>query len=362
MRNLLPACVFLIPGLALADAPKVVTSIKPVHDLVATLMKGAGEPELLLRDNGSPHHASLRPSQMRALADADVIIWVGQNMEPWMEKGLEVANPEAERMVLADLEGVRLLRIRQPATLAPDEDQVIAAEEASGGYEGEEDSDFFIEEDDSLESAAEEEAIAEEEALEQEALASVIEDEDHEEEENDHEEEGHEHESGLDPHVWLDPDNSALFLDRIARLLADLDPDNSETYLANAETAKFNLAEAVLNGEDKLTVLTDARFVFNHDTFHYFETAFGIKGLGSLSTATALKIGAKSVSKIEGQAEIAPVLCVVIDDSESARAVTALFPMAKTITLSPLGFGLDENDSYPASLFISLFEGFADCS
>ena len=65
-----------------ADAlPKVVASIAPVHSLVASIMKDVGTPALLVSANASPHAYSLRPSEARLLADADVIFRVGPDMK-----------------------------------------------------------------------------------------------------------------------------------------------------------------------------------------------------------------------------------------------------------------------------------------
>ena len=50
---------------------KVVTSILPLHSLVAGVMEATGEPTLLVGGAASPHAYSLKPSEARALADAD---------------------------------------------------------------------------------------------------------------------------------------------------------------------------------------------------------------------------------------------------------------------------------------------------
>jgi zinc transport system substrate-binding protein len=36
-------------------APQVVVSIKPIHSLVAAVMEGVGQPQLLIKGAGSPH-------------------------------------------------------------------------------------------------------------------------------------------------------------------------------------------------------------------------------------------------------------------------------------------------------------------
>ncbi len=70
-------------------APRVAVSIKPLHSLVSNVMQGVGEPELLLQGNDNPHHFSLKPSQRRSLARAELVVWVGKHMETGLTKAVE---------------------------------------------------------------------------------------------------------------------------------------------------------------------------------------------------------------------------------------------------------------------------------
>jgi zinc transport system substrate-binding protein len=79
--------LFLTATLAFAT-PRVVVSIKPVHALVAAVMQGVAEPLLLLDANTSPHTASLKPSQARAINDADLVFWIGPELESFLAKPL----------------------------------------------------------------------------------------------------------------------------------------------------------------------------------------------------------------------------------------------------------------------------------
>src|SRR5690554_1835956 len=72
-------------GAASADAPGVVASIKPVHSLVSAVMEGTGRPELIVEGAGSPHLYHLRPSQARKLQEADLIFWIGPELERFLE-------------------------------------------------------------------------------------------------------------------------------------------------------------------------------------------------------------------------------------------------------------------------------------
>ena len=80
---------------ALAEVPAVVTDIAPVQSLTAAVMGDLGTPTLLLDRGASPHGFQLRPSQMRAIADADLVVWIGPELTPWLEKSLQTRAPEA---------------------------------------------------------------------------------------------------------------------------------------------------------------------------------------------------------------------------------------------------------------------------
>lgn len=66
-------------------APDVVVSIKPVHSLVAAIMRGVGEPQLIVDGAASPHTYNLRPSNARKLEKADVVFWVGPGLEAFLK-------------------------------------------------------------------------------------------------------------------------------------------------------------------------------------------------------------------------------------------------------------------------------------
>jgi len=73
---------------AVAEVPKVVVDIAPVHSLVAMVMGDVGAPDVLLPRGADAHDFQLRPSQAAGLDAADVVIWMGPGMSPWLERSL----------------------------------------------------------------------------------------------------------------------------------------------------------------------------------------------------------------------------------------------------------------------------------
>lgn len=95
-------------GGAAAEAPVVVADIPPVHSLVARVMAGVGEPVLLLDGTASPHGGSLRPSQARALAGADLVVWTGAALTPWLDAAIPAGG-----LALLEAEGTHRLDLRE---------------------------------------------------------------------------------------------------------------------------------------------------------------------------------------------------------------------------------------------------------
>ena len=116
-RKLLPLSVAatLLGGNALADVPSVATDIAPVHSLVARVMEGIGEPELIVQPGASPHEYSLRPSEAAALQKADMVFWIGEDLTPWMEDAVETLTVNAVVTALLDADGTTLFEFREGA-------------------------------------------------------------------------------------------------------------------------------------------------------------------------------------------------------------------------------------------------------
>jgi zinc transport system substrate-binding protein len=96
-----------------AAAPSVVATIKPVHALVAGVMAGIAEPDLLIAGARSPHDAALKPSQARALDGADLVFWIGPGLETFLERPIRTLAGTAQVVSLAEAPGVGLLPARE---------------------------------------------------------------------------------------------------------------------------------------------------------------------------------------------------------------------------------------------------------
>jgi zinc transport system substrate-binding protein len=93
--------------------PQVVVTIKPIHALVSGVMEEIGKPLMLLQGFDSPHSYSLRPSQVRQLHAANLVIWVSPSVETFLEKILSTLNGKTQILRLVDMPDLTLLKVRE---------------------------------------------------------------------------------------------------------------------------------------------------------------------------------------------------------------------------------------------------------
>ena len=92
---------------------KVVTSIKPIHSLVSYVMDGVGTPDLIVDGFNSPHNFQLKPSHAKMLENADIIFWIGEGLENFLEKPLDSISKNAKKVELMEIKGINKLEFRE---------------------------------------------------------------------------------------------------------------------------------------------------------------------------------------------------------------------------------------------------------
>ena len=114
-RAALLISLLFLPGMVIADGFRVVVSIKPIHSIVAGLMEGLEGPELLIGDGSSPYDFELTDPQRRRLEEADLVIWVGPELETSIEGVIGALGPEVRRVELLSSPTMKILPSRSDA-------------------------------------------------------------------------------------------------------------------------------------------------------------------------------------------------------------------------------------------------------
>ena len=311
---------------------KVVASIKPIHSLVSYLMDGIGKPDLIVDGYASPHGFAMKPSHAKMLQNADLIFWVGEDLENFLEKPLSSIAKKAEKIELIEIKGLQVLKFR--------ERNIFDEHDHEHGHD-----DHGKKEDDHDDHGH---------------------DDDHGKKEDDHDDHGHDDHEGhahgeFDPHIWLDPINAKAMLNEMAEHLIENDPKNEAKY-------KSNLAKA-LQEIDKLTidVMTDlsnsvSSIVF-HDAYQYFEERFNVKVLGAFTVNTDVMPGAEQLAEIREIIEHDKVACVFSEPQFNPDIISAVAKdmKIKTGVLDPLGATLDPGKDLYFNLIRNMSASFKGC-
>jgi zinc transport system substrate-binding protein len=234
-----------------AEPPRVVVSIKPIHSLVAAVMQGAGEPMLLIGSGASPHTYGLKPSDARALQEADLIFWVGEGMEAFLSKPLASLSTRARVVELAAARGVMLLGRRQ-----------------SDGWEPHTHRD-----------------------CDHQPTVSMSAND------NEHEEHSHEH-GGSDMHIWLDADNARAIVRAAVAALDEVDPGRAALYRSNGEHAEARIDTLDQALRSELTPLSGRPYVVFHDAYWYLEHRYGLTPMGSITVGPELQPSAQRIATL----------------------------------------------------------------
>lgn len=326
-------------AVSMANAePSVVTSIKPVHSLVAAVMKGVGEPKLLVDGASSPHGYQMKPSQAGELQNADVVFWVGPELESFLVKPVETIAGSAQSVALIDAAGVTKLEPREGGTFEHHDHHHEG--EVHDAHEGEE-------------HAHSEQADDAHEHEHEEA---------HKHEHEEAHEDGHEHEE-IDPHVWLDPDNAKAFVEKIVTVLSAADPANSATYAANGQEEDEKLDALIEEVNQTLDPVRDRSFIVFHDAYHYFENRFGMEAAGSITINPELRPGAERIGEIQTKLKSLKAACVFAEPQFEPKIVSVAIEGsdAHAGTLDPIGADLTPGpDLYP-TLIKNLAKSMSDC-
>ena len=298
------------PSAAVAEVPRVVTDIAPVHSLVAQVMAGVGVPDLLIDQATSPHHFALRPSQARALQEADLVIWIGAGLSPALSGAIADLAGAGKEMALLSVPQTDLLPIREDVR-----------------FEAHRHDDH---------------------------------------DDHGHDDQGHEdhvHDSAIDPHAWLDPDNAALWLTAIAKELAAADPAHAQTYLRNAENAARQVEDLADQIEADFAATPPPAFIVFHDAYQYFEDAFDISAQGAISLSDASAPSAARLSEIRTIVAEQGVECLFAEpqfDPDILSAVADAAPVSIAV-IDPYGGHIPTGvDFYPA-LLQDLATGISGC-
>ena len=296
---------------------KVVVSIKPVHSLVSYVMDGVGKPSLLVDGSASPHTFQLKPSHATMLQEADVVFWIGEDLESFLEDPLDSIANDARKVTLMESDQIDLLKFREKNVFEDHHDDHDEHEDHADGHD------------------------------------------DHDEHEG-HDDHGHHH-GEHDIHFWLDPEIAKTIVSIASEELSEIDPANKSIYSSNAANAINDLDQLIDNTRSKIN--SDATYIVFHDAYQYFEQRFGIEVIGALTVNPEVLPGAKQLAEIREVIEHESVNCLFSEPqfNPSIAETIASDTGIKSAVLDPLGAELEPGKDLYFDLIGDMASSFENC-
>jgi zinc transport system substrate-binding protein len=289
--GLLALCFTATMAYAQDAALKVTVTTKPVHALVLQVMEGVATPALIVDGASSPHTYALKPSDAKALNDADVVFRISEAVEPFTAKAIRGLPKSVQVVTLEQAPGVKRLPRRTGGAF-----------ETKGG---------------------------------------------------DHK--GHNHgpskAGAMDGHVWLDPDNGKAMVAHIARVLSSKRPTSAPAFQANAAKAVARLDALSREMEAVLKPVTAKPFVIFHDALQYFESRFGLTAAGSVTADPEVPPSGKRLVELRKKVSTLGATCVFSEPTFETRVGQSIVEgtSARLGTLDPEGILVPKGpDAYDA--------------
>lgn len=311
LAALIASTSLLIGTSAFAQAPDVVVSIKPIHSLVTAVMEGVAEPKLIVDGVASPHSFNLRPSNAKDLQSADIVFWLGNGFETFLEKPLQTLSSDAVAIKLADTPNISTLEMREGGTFeAHDHDH-----------------------------------------------------DSHDKQEDAHNHDHDHHHGEADLHIWLDPKNAVAMTKHIAAILSAHDDANAAAYTnnANAYIAEIEKLDASVKAE--LADVREKPFIVFHDAYQYFENAYDLKAAGSITVNPDTPPGAERIEELRQKVKSANVGCIFAEPQFEPKVIQIIAEgtAVKTETLDPEATGLSPSKALYLDLIKNLSTSFKTC-
>ena len=306
----------LISGISITAHAEinVVSSVKPLHSLVSGVMEGVARPDLIVKGSASPHTYSLRPSQARQLEDADLVFWMGHELESFLEQPLEAIATKGHIVELIDSSKLKKIKMREGGMFD------AHAHDDHDEHEGHDDHD----------------------------------------EHEGHDDHGH---GEFDVHVWLDPENAKVLVDEIKLALIELDPVNSSKYESNSNKMNMKLDQLIDEVSKKLESEQGKGYVVFHDAYQYFEQRFGMSAVGSITVSPEVVPGANRIRELKNKINELNAHCVFSEPQFEPKLVSTVIEgtQANTGVLDPLGASIKDGPELYFTLIRNMADSLHEC-
>ncbi|UYA60126.1 Zinc ABC transporter, substrate-binding protein ZnuA [Pectobacterium sp. F1-1] len=318
LKSVFVASALFASGMSISSASAaVITSIRPLGFIASAIADGVAPTEILLPDGASPHDYALRPSDVQRLQSADLVIWVGPEMEAFLGKPLAKV-PPAKQIALSELPAIKS----------------ELEKEAGHDHEGEH----------------------------EQVHDDHEKGHDHSHAAHDDGDDGHHH-GEFNMHIWLSPEMTKQAAIAIHAKLLELMPQNKDKLDANLLYFTDKIAQADEKIVKMLAPVQGKGYFVFHDAYGYFEKHYGLSPLGYFTVNPEIQPGAQRLHQIRTQLVEQKAVCVFAEPQFRPAVINAVAKGTdvRSGVLDPLGSNIAlGRDSY-ADFLLQLSNQYVSC-
>lgn len=281
-------------SLALGANANVVTSIKPLGFIASSIAEGVTQTEVIVPAGASPHDYNLKPSDVKTLKAADVVLWIGEDVDAFLDKTLDQLD-EKKVLEIADF----------------DEIKPLLGEAAHHHHDH----------DDDHKGHKHEHKHSHKHDHKHEHKHSHK--HDHKNEKHGHEKHGHD-ELSTNWHVWYSPEISKVVAEKLATKLSEVYPTKKELIAQNLADFNRTLTEKNAQIQAQLSAFANKGFYVFHDAYGYFNDAYGLKQTGAFTINPLVAPGAKTLATIKTEIAEHKVSCLFAEPQFTPKVIETL--------------------------------------
>ncbi|OOF50613.1 zinc ABC transporter substrate-binding protein [Rodentibacter genomosp. 1] len=303
-----------LPMMANAD---VLASVKPLGFIASAIANGVIDTQVLVPTGASPHDYSLKLSDIQKVKSADLVLWVGEDIDSFLERPVNQIDRQ-KVITIADLAEIKPL--------------LIQAHHEHSHEEGEHDHKH-----------------------------------DHKHEHKNGHEHNHDHENheGLSTnwHIWYSPAMSQIVAQKVADKLTIQFPDKKALIEKNLADFNRTLAEQSDKIKAQLAPFKEKGFFVFHDAYGYFNDAYGLKQTGYFTINPLVAPGAKTLAHIKEEIAEHRVNCLFAEPQFTPKVIESLAKgtAVKVGRLDPIGDGVALGANSYANFLQATADSYAQC-
>ncbi|WP_198235680.1 MULTISPECIES: zinc ABC transporter substrate-binding protein ZnuA [unclassified Gilliamella] len=294
--------LLIISGFILDANANIISSVKPIAFITQAISDGVTNTDILLPDGTSPHTYSLKPSDLAKIKTAELIIWVGEDLETFMPTILKNIDKD-KQIELMDIPTIKSL------------------------------------------------------------LRTSTNNHDQHETHTHNNDSDHDHHGEFDEHIWLSPKIAKEIAQAVHDKLISIYPNKKDIIDENLNEFTVKLAETEQNIAKKLINVQNSGYFVFHDAYGYFESQFGLKNLGSFTINPAVQPGVQTVYAIKRELKEHQAVCVFREPQFSPAVIEKIVngTDVRIGELNPLGTDITLSKNAYSQFLLRLTQQLLDC-